>query len=331
MILVVAGQLTVNVLARATNFVREMRGARREVRGLGKDTRNAQTGIQGMVGFGTKMLGVAASVEGFRRVIFGSIDDIDRLSKASQKLGILPEELQFWEFAAKKARIQTRVLEIGMQRFSRRLSEAKRGKGSALNAIKELGVDIDKVMAMPLSDSFAEVLRVLGNIPNVNERIDRTNKFFDSEGVDLVRLAGMNMALTRKEFETFARAITKTDTDKIDELGDSFTRLSEIVKGVRTDLAVGMAEEVLPAARALEQMRARQKEGGARAARPTGREAGALNRAIGRDPLAESMSNMFGGNQDIPLYRRSLFNIGFMNKLEKAIDKYLRDRGLEDF
>ena len=46
MICVVAGTLAVNVLARATNFVREMRGARRELRGFRKEAMFAR-GVTG--------------------------------------------------------------------------------------------------------------------------------------------------------------------------------------------------------------------------------------------------------------------------------------------
>ena len=328
-----------NVLARTAKFVKGMGRARRGLRDMKKDVRGVNKDV---LGFGSSLRGLAAAltIGGVTRFVSSTVQEIDALAKAAEKLGLATDELQFFRFAAERSGTDVRKLETAIQRMVRRIGEASEGEGAALKAFERMGIDVDELIRMKPADQFRLILRELGKIPNVNERINRTNKFFDSEGVDLVRLATANMRELERDFARFATRIGDVDADKMEQIADSFTNLSEVVKGLGRGFLIDVSDDVLPAIQAVLSLQAemdarrgvRPSEKLQRARRKARSTAIAPGLTLGARAVSAVDEAVFGGGRaareqsDLELQMRirkaaDRAILGTMRKLDKNLER----------
>ena len=75
---------------------------------------------------------------------------------------------------------------MAMQRFTRRAAEAAQGTGEAKGAIRELGLDAQKLQKLPLDDQMKVLADAFGNVQNESDKLRIAFKLFDSEGAALV-------------------------------------------------------------------------------------------------------------------------------------------------
>jgi len=123
-------------------------------RGMGKaQTKSEQFGRamanvrKKVLGFGSALVGVSA-IYTAGRAIKNQLDYADAVGKTSDKLGITTEELSQFHFASKIAAVDVRQFELGIQRMTRRISEAAQGMGEAQAAIVRGFLDTS-VMGLP--------------------------------------------------------------------------------------------------------------------------------------------------------------------------------------
>ena len=87
----------------------------------------------------TKTLGLLAGVGGIGALASNLLNTADKLGKVSSKLGIATPELQKFQFAAEQSGINSETLNTALQRFTRRLEDAKKGVGTAKDAFNDMG------------------------------------------------------------------------------------------------------------------------------------------------------------------------------------------------
>lgn len=139
------------------------------------------------------VIGAGVAIPLAMRKIAGSIDD---LAKASSKLGIPVAQLQRLQFIAGQTGVETRTLNMALQRLTRRVSEAASGTGEAKDAIKELGLSAKALEKLNAAAQFKVIQDAMSKVENQADRVRLSFKLFDSEGVSLVN----TLNLTTKEF-----------------------------------------------------------------------------------------------------------------------------------
>ena len=82
-------------------------------------------------------LTAVAGAAGIGLLVKSSLQSIDTLGKTAQKLGVTSQALQKLRYASNLAGVETRTVDMAVQRFTRRLSEAANGTGEAKDALKE--------------------------------------------------------------------------------------------------------------------------------------------------------------------------------------------------
>ncbi|TQV76675.1 hypothetical protein FLL45_01565 [Aliikangiella marina] len=172
---------------------------------------------------------------------------IDQLGKTSDKLGIATQELAGLRLAAELTGVSQNNLDMGLQRMTRRLSEAAAGTGEAKNAIKELGLDAQTLAKLSPDKAFREISVAMNQIPNQADRVRLAFKLFDTEGVNLVntlRLGKNGLAGAADEAEIFGLALTRIDVAKVEQANDQFTRIRAIGRGLAQQLTVQAAPAV---------------------------------------------------------------------------------------
>ena len=197
-------------------------------------------------GFATVAKASAVAFTAIGVAVGVSTAKIDKLVKTSQKLGIGVEFLQKFRFASKQVGIETNTADMALQRFSRRVAEARKGTGEAKDTLTQLGIALfdSSGKARDIEDVMFDVADAMANTKDASEQVRQAFKFFDSEGVALVALM-KNGSDTMKDFFTDAQnlgAVLSTEAAQgVGVFADQFTRLKTGISGVVDQFTAGLA------------------------------------------------------------------------------------------
>lgn len=187
------GRLEVVLDARITQFEQKVKRAedrmRSAGRGMQKNANVADRALEGMSRTMARLAGpavIGGMIVGFDRMI----TKLDEIAKTADRLGLTTTELQEFRSAAQQAGVSVATFDMAMQRFGRRIAEARQGTGEAKGVVEELGLSLTDAegRARPMVDVFREVASALGQMENATDRNRIAMKFFDSEGVALVNM-----------------------------------------------------------------------------------------------------------------------------------------------
>jgi hypothetical protein len=207
----------------------------------------------------------------FSKAAFSAADDLNKLN---DQLNISTEALSQYKFVAGQTGVEFRTLTIGFQRMGRRVAEAAIGTGEAQAALKELGIDAQKLNTLQLDQQFEVLAEVLSGVTDEGARLRLAFKLFDSEGVRLLRtMEGGAEAIRayRREADSLGATLQQDVADSASQVADSFGRLravfaaagQEIVRilgpalsGVANFLTNSIPRAVIQSERALVALRA---------------------------------------------------------------------------
>ena len=177
-----------------------------------------------------------AGIAGMGMLIKRSLDVVDKLGKVSSKLGVTSQELQRFRYAAKLAGVQQSMLDMGLQRFIRRVGEAAKGTGEAQDALKTMGVQLTDTNGRVLSatDLLGQVADALKDTKDPAERLRLAFKLFDSEGVAMVNMLQDGKVAFKdvmKEAESLGIILSTQAVKGIEDTNNSLFRLATFLKG----------------------------------------------------------------------------------------------------
>jgi len=198
----------------------------------------------------TAFVGVAGAA-GIGLLINRSLEATDALSKTATRIGTTTESLSRLQYAAKISGVETQTLNMAMQRFGRRASEAAVGTGEARGALQELRLNATDLIKLPLDEQMIKLAQAFED--NIKP-IDRTRiamKLFDSEGVALLQMTQLGAAGIRELFneaETLGAVMSQDAAKGVEDANDAMARLFTIFKGVTDQITAALApalEEVV--------------------------------------------------------------------------------------
>jgi hypothetical protein len=206
--------------------------------------KSAATVSKGILGIGAAATAAAGAVALFTK---SNVNALDTLGKTASKLGVNVEFLQQMRFAAEQTGIETRTLDMGLQRFIRRVAEAAKGTGEAKGALKQLGIEFKNAdgSARDIQDILFDVADGLANTSSEGERVRLAFKFFDSEGVALVNTLKGGSAELKKFFdqaENLGILISSDTTKKAEAFNDQLN----IIKRQFTAITQNLVGAFLP-------------------------------------------------------------------------------------
>lgn len=185
-----------------------------------------------------------AGAAGIGLLVKSSLRSIDTLGKTADKLGVTTAELQKLRFASQQAGVETRTVDMAVQRFTRRLAEAAQGTGEAKDALLELGLDAKKLNLMPLEKQMLTLADAFADVENSGDRVRLAFKLFDSEGVAFVNtLQGGSQALQSvfKDAESLGFILSASAVKGVESANDSLGRLGIVLKGLSDQLTAALA------------------------------------------------------------------------------------------
>lgn len=212
-------------------------------KGLGTIRKGLQAVVKPLLSMKTALAGLLGAT-GFTLLIRQSLLATDALSKTANKIGTTTEALRKLQFAANLSGVETATLNMAMQRFTRRLSEAARGTGEAQGALKELNIDARALQQLPLDEQMLQLSRAFGDVGTESDKVRLAFKLFDSEGVALVNMLKEGENNLRGFFDQ-AQAVGIVMSGKaakgVEAANDAFFVLSSIFKGILDQTTAALA------------------------------------------------------------------------------------------
>ena len=221
------------VIAAKDTTGKVFRGLNRALAGVGRSIISMKTALVGLAG-----------AAGLGLLVKSSLDSIDALGKTASKLGVTTAELQKLRYASELAGVETRTVDMAVQRFTRRLSEAARGTGEAKDALIELGLNARELAQQPLEKQMLELADAFEQVESSGDRVRLAFKLFDSEGVAFINtLQGGTAALQEMfdEVDDLGVVLSANAVKGVEDANDSFVRLLSLFKGVRDSVISALA------------------------------------------------------------------------------------------
>ena len=213
----------------------------------------------GKVGLNVAKLGAAFATLGVAAgaaIVKSQMNTIDALGKTADKIGTTTEALGAMRHAAAITGVATTTLDMSLQRFVRRTSEASINLGEARSAFRELGIDVQSFNNLPLEEQIGIIADRMETLGSQTDRVRIAQKLFDSEGVAMVQmLAEGSAGLKEMSEEAGALGILldRADVAQVEAANDSFTRASAVIEGLISQFSVGLAPFVEEAANMMRQ------------------------------------------------------------------------------
>ena len=189
-------------------------------------------------------LTAVAGAAGLGLLVKSSLQSIDTLGKTASKLGVTSQALQKLRFASQQAGVETRTVDMAVQRFTRRLSEAAQNTGEAKDALKELGLNAKALAQLPLEQQMLKLADAFKDVESSGDRVRLAFKLFDSEGVAFVNtLQGGSDALQAmfKDAESLGFILSKSAVKGVEQANDSIGKLFTVMKGVTDQMVAALA------------------------------------------------------------------------------------------
>lgn len=188
--------------------------------------------------------GFIAAAAGLAALTVSSMKSVDALAKTADKIGITSNALAGLQFAGEQTGVATETMNMALQRFTRRVSEAAQGTGEAKDALKEMNLDASLLLKLPLEDQMGAVADSMQSVGTQADRVRLAMKLFDSEGVALVNTLAQGSSgldAMAKDADILGLAISRADAAKIEMANDSVGRLWKLFEGLGNQLAIAFS------------------------------------------------------------------------------------------
>ena len=225
--------LAVNLTANSAQLLTEVQKANKSIQSFEQKTEQ--------VGIALKKLAGAAAVGVFTGMVKESVDAADRIGKLSQRLGASTESLSQLKHVADLSGVSFNTLTMGLQRMTRRVSEAAAGTGEAKGALQELGISAEKLNAIEPAQQFEVLADALMQVENDADRVRLAMKLFDSEGVSLIQTmqgGAAGIQAMREEADRLGLTITDVAAKQAADFNDAITKSQSFVKGLAQEIGI---------------------------------------------------------------------------------------------
>lgn len=237
------GRLTLDLIARTGGFEQGMsraaRHSRTQMQQIQREARQLARVISGV-------LVAAAGVVSVQ--VTRTINDMDRLAKSSQSIGVTVEQLSALEFAASLSGVSNEQLATSLQRLSRSMADAARGTGVAKDAFKALGIEATNTDGS-LRDSEAVMKDIADRFAGMEDGAQKTALAMDIFGrsgaalIPMLNQGADGINALQLEAAQLGLVIDTQTARAAERFNDDLTRMGSVMTGVWRQ----MTAELLPA------------------------------------------------------------------------------------
>jgi hypothetical protein len=234
-----------DAIRKTTKFDKKMSDTERK---SVKSTARIGQGFRSLVGpIKVATAAVAGFGAGMTVMVTKQLKAIDVIDKTSERLNIATNDLVAFTFAVEQNGASSEALNMGLQRMTRRISEAASGTGEAVKALDELDLDARELAAMSAGDQFRTLADAISGVASQGRRAALTQKLFDSEGVKLLNTLQLGSAALRQyadDAERMGLAVSQVDADNIALATATMSRLGKQIEGVIRQFTIELAPAI---------------------------------------------------------------------------------------
>ena len=235
-------QLSVDLIARVGGFEAGMKRASTAANQLGGRLRSV-AGVAGAAAAGIFTAYAASSAAFVKR----SIDRMDELGEAAEKIGIPVETLSSFEYAARFGGVAFEKLEGGLGRLVKAQVEVSRGSERFAEVFDAIGVAATNSdgSLRATEDVLLELADVFQKLPDGPQKAALAVEIFGKSGRDLIPFLNKGSEGIRKltdESDAFGATVTSVGA----KLGGEFNDRLDQLKGAAQGAGQSVAERLLP-------------------------------------------------------------------------------------
>ena len=214
---------------------------------IGGDLVSLEGGVSRLIGSWKALAAAAGGVSiagSFREVV----NQADQIGKAARKIGVTSEALSRLGFAASRENINFSALEVGLQRMTRRIGAAQTGSKELQKVFQQLGLDVNELANLNPDEAFLRIADATRAVTNEKEQLALFFKIFDTEGVNLIRLARQGSDGIRElgdEAERLGKVFGSEFTANAEKFGDAMTDLEARFTGVKVNTFTPVLENLV--------------------------------------------------------------------------------------
>jgi hypothetical protein len=231
--------LSVALSLNSAAFTKGLEKARKNTRRFGK--RIAKT-LTRVAKFGTAMS--VAALAGIAYFTRQAMKAIDETAKWSDRIGIGIKQLTGFEHAAVLTGVSVQQLHTGLQRMTRRISEAAVGTGEARGVLAELNLDVAKLNQLAPDQQFLAIAAAMKKTKLRGDQVRQTVKIFDMEAgglVNTLRMGKEGLQEAVREADRLGLSISRFDAGAVEEANNALARMSALFKGAFRIMAIQVA------------------------------------------------------------------------------------------
>ena len=163
-----------------------------------------------------------------------AVENADAIAKAADKVGLSVESLQELRYAAELAGVETKTLDMAMQRFSRRVGEAAMGQGELRGTLEQYNIAVkdSEGNTRALDDVLDDYVETIFNAESQQEKLRLAFKAFDSEGAALVNMfdrGKVGLQEFRDEAQRLGLVLSEDTVRGAEAANDAMLRMEKIV------------------------------------------------------------------------------------------------------
>jgi len=189
----------------------------------------------------------AVGAGGLGLLIRNSLIATDALAKTASKIGTTTEALSALQYAGQLTGVEVNTMNMALQRFTRRASEAAVGTGEAKGALRELNVDARSLVRLPLDERMLVLADAFADVESESDRLRLAFKLFDSEGAALVNTLGQGrqgLADMLGESRRLGVVMSSNAAEGVEEANDALTRLQSLFSGIIKQTVAALAPAI---------------------------------------------------------------------------------------
>ena len=182
----------------------------------------------------------------------------DEVAKTARQIGFSTDALQEYRFAFDRLGVSEGEATSSLERFNRRLGEARRGSGQAASEFEALGISLRDANGEFKSAEalLPEIADAMAGAEDAAERAAIANSFFGRSGGALAMAmaeGGDEIERLREEFRLLGGGLTKDQTKAAEEFTDAMTNMRTVLNGIRLQIGAELMPVFRPMIEAITQ------------------------------------------------------------------------------
>lgn len=234
-----AGTVTIKLDGDSATLIRELNKANRAADSTFSEiSRGAGELAQRLA-----VISTAAAVA-FAALIKHSLEAVDALAKAADRIGISTEALATLQVAADLAGVSQETLNKALLKQQKLLADAADGSAGAAGALAALGLQTQDLIGLDADKQFALIAERLNGVDNVTRRNAIAMEIWGAKLVTMINLAleaGGGLANLGEQMARINVAVSRFDAAKIEQANDAIKLAKTAAEGFGNSLATAVA------------------------------------------------------------------------------------------